>query len=421
MSLSYEVDYDLIRRRRQEANESRVREATRPFLERYQDTLDQIRNEGLDEFVREEFDRIEHLLQEAWDLLDDEPFEARNASREVGNLIRGLGRRARDARNGDRMRQREEYHAQRAAERAARQEEIERLREERAQEMEADRERRAEEIEAARAARVARAAFVARMSETIKSALRDPVAYDLARDRAEALADRCADRINAGGVDVAVVEGEFVAELGKLAETAKAEADRWREGERAGHATEDAASKVEESLEAIRRNVTAESSEKLKGVLDGLLRIKEGLEKGEVKAEEAAEASDKAVDDCVEELVNEDVRRETLVALIGTVQSLGFVLLGEPEFTEDGGVLVLARRPSGEECQFVVRADGGMRYAFENYAGTACRKDCAQVEAMLREAYGVVLSNERVIWENPDEVGKDTFRDGIGETTKGGL
>ena len=62
-----------------------------------------------------------------------------------------------------------------------------------------------------------------------------------------------------------------------------------------------------------------------------------------------------------------------------------------------------------------------MRYSFENYAGTACRKDCAQVEAMLREAYGVVLSNERVIWENPDEVGKDTFRDGIGETTKGGL
>ena len=421
MSLSYEVDYDLIRRRRQEANESRVREATRPFLERYQDTLDQIRNEGLDEFVHDEFGQIERLLQEAWDLLDDEPFEARNASREVGNLIRGLGRRARDARNGDRMRQREEYHARRAAERAARQEEIERLREERAQEMEADRERRAEEIEAARAARVARAVFVARMSETIKSALRDPVAYDLARDRAEALADRCADRINAGGVDVAVVEGEFVAELGKLAETAKAEADRWREGERAGHATEDAASKVEESLEAIRRNVTAESSEKLKGVLDGLLRIKEGLEKGEVKAEEAAEASDKAVDDCVEELVNEDVRRETLVALIGTVQNLGFVLLGEPEFTEDGGVLVLARRPSGEECQFVVRADGGMRYAFENYAGTACRKDCAQVEAMLREAYGVVLSNERVIWENPDEVGKDTFRDGIGETTKGGL
>ena len=53
MSLSYEVDYDLIRRRRQEATENRVREATRPFLERYQDTLDQIRNEGLEEFVHD--------------------------------------------------------------------------------------------------------------------------------------------------------------------------------------------------------------------------------------------------------------------------------------------------------------------------------------------------------------------------------
>ena len=129
MSRSYEVDYDLIRRRRQEANENRVREATRPFLERYQDTLEQIRNDGLDEFVRDEFDQIERLLQEAWDLLDDEPFEARNASREVGTLIRGLGRRARDARNGDRIRQQEEAQARHAAERAARQEEIERLRE----------------------------------------------------------------------------------------------------------------------------------------------------------------------------------------------------------------------------------------------------------------------------------------------------
>ena len=119
--------------------------------------------------------------------------------------------------------------------------------------------------------------------------------------------------------------------------------------------------------------------------------------------------------------MNEDVRRETLLALVGTVQGLGFVLLGPPGFTEDGGVLVHARRPSGEECQFVVRADGGMRYAFENYRGTACRKDCAQVEAMLRDAYGVVLSNERVIWENPDEIGKDSLRAGGGATTKGGL
>ncbi len=386
MSLSYEVDYDLIRRRRQEANESRVREATRPFLERYQDTIDQIRGEGLDEFVRDEFDQIERLLQEAWDLLDDEPFEARNASREVGNLIRGLGRRARDARNGDRIRQREEAQARHAAERAARQEEIERLREEREQEAEADRARREERIQAVRAARAARVAFVARMSETIKQAFRDPVAYDLARDRAEALADRWANHVNAEGMDVATAEGQFVAQLGTLAETARAEADRWRAEERAQHAAEDAASKVEESLAAIRRSVTAESGEKLKGVLDGLLRIKEGLEKGEVKAEEAVEASDKAVDDCVKELVNEDVRRETLVALVETVQSLGFILLGNPEFTEDGGVLVLARRPSGEECQFVVRADGGMRYEFGNYAGNACRKDYAQVEEMLREA-----------------------------------
>ena len=421
MSRSYEVDYDLIRRRRQEANENRVREATRPFLERYQDTIDQIRSEGLDEFVRDEFDQIERLLREAWSLLDDEPFEARAASRAVGNVIRGLGRRARDARNAGRMSRSHEFQARRAAERAARQEAFERQREEREQAAEGIRARRQEEMQAVRAARAARAAFASRMSEMIKSALRDPVAYDLARDRAEALADRFADRVNAGELDVAAAEGGFADELGRLAETAHAEAASWRVGEQASHAAEDAAAKVNESLEAIRRNVSAESPEKLKAVLDGLLRVKEGLEKGEIKADEASAASDKAVDECVEQLVNEDVRRETLVAIVGTVQSLGFILIGEPEFTEDGGVLVLARRPSGEECQFIVSADGGMRYAFENYTGTACRKDCAQVEAMLREAYGVVLSNERVVWENPDEVGKDTFRDGIGGTAKGGL
>ncbi len=421
MSRSYEVDYDLIRRRRQEANEARVREATRPFLERYQATIDQLRTEGLDEFVRDEFDQIERLLQEAWTLLDDEPFEARDASREVGNLIRGLGRRARDARNSDRQRQREEYQARRAEERAARQEAFERQREEREREREAARQRREEEIRAAQEARAARAAFVTRMSDTIKNALRDPVAFDLARDRADALADRYADRVNAGGVPVAEAEGGFMAELGKLAEAAKAEAARWRAEEKSAHAVEDAVAGIDDRIESVRRTVAAESSEKLQKILDGLLKLKEDAQSGAVDAEKAVAEADKAVEAGVEELVNEDVRRETLIALMETVQKLGFVVLGAPEFTDDGGVLLLARRPSGEECQFIVRADGGMRYAFENYVGTACRKDCAQVEEMLRDAYGVVLSNERVIWENPDEIGKDTFRRSDGDTTKGDL
>ena len=443
MSRSYEVDYSLIRQRRQEANENRVRENTRRFLEGYQEQLDRVRDEGLAEYVSDEYDRLEDLLREAWNLLDDDPFEARNVSREIQGSIRGIGRRARETRNDERAREREAAQERRAAERAARQEERERRREEREramaaererrreeieaarerrrEEVEAEQERRREEIEAARAARAARTAFVSGMFGRARAAIPDPVAFDLVRDRVDALADRFSELANAEGCDLRGTAAAFEGELGALAVAAREEAARWRADDMARHETEDAVAGIDDRIEVVRRSATPANRERIQSVLDGLAGLRERLRSGAVDAKRASEEADAAVDRSVAELVNEDVRRETLLAIVGTVRSLGFVLLGAPGFTEDGGVLVHARRPSGEECQFVVRADGGMRYAFENYAGTACRKDCAQVEAMLRETYGVVLSNERVIWENPDEIGKDSFRAGDGATTKGGL
>ena len=421
MSRSYEVDYSLIRQRRQEANENRVRENTRRFLEGYQEQLDRVRDEGLAEYVSDEYDRLEDLLREAWNLLDDDPFEARNVSREIQGSIRGIGRRARETRNDERAREREAAQERRAAERAARQEELERRREERERDMEAARERRREEIEAARAARAARTAFVSGMFARARTAIPDPVAFDLVRDRVDALADRFSELANAEGCDLRGTAAAFEGELGALAAAAREEAARWRADDMARHETEDAVAGIDDRIEVVRRSATPANRERIQSVLDGLAGLRERLRSGAVDVKRASEEADAAVDRSVAELVNEDVRRETLLAIVGTVRSLGFVLLGAPGFTEDGGVLVHARRPSGEECQFVVRADGGMRYAFENYAGTACRKDCAQVEAMLRETYGVVLSNERVIWENPDEIGKDSFRAGGGATTKGGL
>jgi hypothetical protein len=45
-----------------------------------------------------------------------------------------------------------------------------------------------------------------------------------------------------------------------------------------------------------------------------------------------------------------------------------------------------------------------MSYKFDNYKGQTCQKDMAQVLPKLSEIYGVNLSDERVLWSNPDDV-----------------
>ena len=47
-----------------------------------------------------------------------------------------------------------------------------------------------------------------------------------------------------------------------------------------------------------------------------------------------------------------------------------------------------------------------MIYKFDHYEGMQCKDDIDKVLPLLRDIYGVDLSEERVLWQNPERISK---------------
>lgn len=115
-------------------------------------------------------------------------------------------------------------------------------------------------------------------------------------------------------------------------------------------------------------------------------------------ANEIHQAEDTAIED-------EAIRKEMVKAVYQSLKQAGFTVLNPIKQGEgaDSVVVVQASRPQGNQAKFRVKLDGSVRYEFDNYKGQRCKEDMAQVLPKLSEIYGVDLSDERVIWENPDD------------------
>lgn len=50
---------------------------------------------------------------------------------------------------------------------------------------------------------------------------------------------------------------------------------------------------------------------------------------------------------------------------------------------------------------------GKIAYKFDNYQGMTCLKDIEKFNVELEQVYSVKLSDERVLWENPDRLSMD--------------
>lgn len=101
----------------------------------------------------------------------------------------------------------------------------------------------------------------------------------------------------------------------------------------------------------------------------------------------------------------EAVRKEMVKAVYQSLKQAGFTVLNpiKQGVGEDSVVVIQASRPQGNRAKFRVRLDGAVRYEFDNYKGQRCKEDMQKVLPKLSEVYGVNLSDERVLWENPDD------------------
>ncbi|MBE3868609.1 hypothetical protein HJ160_05810 [Vibrio parahaemolyticus] len=120
------------------------------------------------------------------------------------------------------------------------------------------------------------------------------------------------------------------------------------------------------------------------------------------KSQELLNEISKQMDTAIEE---EAIRREMVKAVYKSLQEAGFHVQ-KPKLIKDKGkdeVLIAASRPAGNRALFQIELDGQCTYKFDNYKGQTCQKDIQQVLPKLTDIYGVDLSEERVLWSNPDD------------------
>ena len=108
-------------------------------------------------------------------------------------------------------------------------------------------------------------------------------------------------------------------------------------------------------------------------------------------------------------VVDESCRREVVQAVYRALEDAGFVT-EKPRLVREGSsneVVIRGKRPAGAQAEFKVELSGKLNYKFDHYHGAACKKDIDTVLPRLQSIYGIQLSTERTIWENPDDKDSD--------------
>ena len=368
MSRADEYRYQIERQRKQELDRQRVRYTTRPFVERYRSVLNDVASQGLDAAVAAEFRELSAELRRMEALLDTDPFAARDMSRSLGGRFHGLPRLAR-----------EQYRSRQEAERAA----AETFR--KTQQAEAERQLQLKaELEAAWRAGL--------------SGWSTPVALNAAIGELQQLRERLlgntANDMSPAEVLVALrgVQQRYEADAERQLQAAK---DR---GQR--EAVVDALTLQREQLEQDASKDGSERSVKLREALAHATGLAPA-EQAEVLNQLAQEQDEAAVD--------ESQRREVVSAVYQSLQQAGFVVDGPEHLVSQGQdeVLIRARRPAGAQADFRVNLSGHLSYKFHQYKGKTCERDVTPVMATLQDAYGISLSDKRVIWVNPDDQDQD--------------
>ena len=368
MSRADEYRYQIQRQRKQELDRQRVRETTRPFLERYRSVLNEVASQRLDDVIPAEFLELSSELRRMEALLESDPFAARDMSRSLGARIHGLPRFAREQR---RSRQEAELAAAEAF-RNSQQAEIERQLQLRA------------ELEAA-------------WREGL-SGWSTPVALNAAFAELQQLRERLL-----GNAANNMTSAQISAALREVRQRYEEDAERQLQEMKMRvqrEAVTDVLTLQREQLEQEANKDGGKRAAKLREALAHAIGLAPA---------EQAEALNQLVQEQDKAAVDESQRREVVRAVYQSLQQAGFVV-DRPEHLVSQGqdeVLIRARRPAGAQADFRVNLSGHLSYKFHQYKGKTCEKDVAPVMATLQDAYGISLSDKRVIWVNPDDQDQD--------------
>ncbi|MBN6068425.1 hypothetical protein HYE54_06575 [Aggregatibacter actinomycetemcomitans] len=335
-----------IRGQARRAREQQVRETTEVYLRRHEEDLRQLEKEDLAEFAAQSIANIRQMIRQA---RLENAYDGRERSFAIGRTVQFLRREA--------------LENKRIAE------EHQRLLRE----------------EATREAERLKAEYETAWQQAIGS-WADKLARNLAFKPLAELRKRIADE------NLSITQMQSAVEEIRQATEKKAEAIR------------------QDFKQSVQQDIVAEQKETLlKTISTANLpqaqseRLKQKVEQADSTvlsqiSQEIHQVEDKVVED-------EAVRKEMVKAVYQSLKQAGFTVL-PPVKQGDGDdsiVLIQASRPQGNQAKFRVNLNGSVRYEFDNYKGQRCKEDMQKVLPKLSEVYGVNLSDERVIWSNPDD------------------
>lgn len=361
MSYEYDALYEMERRR--ELEQARVRAMNETFLSQFRSMLREFERENFDDYIPDEMNRIRSQLSQAERMQNIDAFEAREYSRSVGNLIYGMRSIAREARLMKETEERERRH------------------------------REEEERQARKTA--ATEAYYGALKKIKGAAIQNFAKDELAKIR------KSIENNTLTSVE------EITNRIATATEVAEKKAVEWKQQTIEKAQKEGISAQIEASKQQLsKENLSEEKKAVALKSLDELL--------GRVKNTDVKDlqANLHKIDDAVsEQIVSEETMLEATKSIIMSLRNQGFSVDGKnvskAEINGEKFYRVVAEKENGKRASCILNNKGKIRYAFDKYEGKTCLKDIQKFKIDLEKVYSVKLSDERVLWENPDRLDKD--------------
>ena len=362
MSRSSEYLYKMASDQWQAINNAKISARVEEFYWRYRSQYEEMERKHYAAYIPDEMRRLASDLASIQELLVFNPTRAREISFQVGSYISGMHSVGRAAINqferAERMRQ-EAAHQQK---------------------------------------RESQNAMMKQYYDQVGAI--SPAAVHFAQTELEGI--RAA--IQSGGIS----SGELQRKLSVAIRAAEEKAVEWKQEKLAAGRKEAAISRLEETERSIIKSLV-EDRKQVDTLIERVRRMKDDICAGKIDAD-AADAEIASVEESVEDtMVTEEVRRQTVKAFIKLLRQQDFTV-EKPVLVEEGSesyVKFTAQRPSGNRAVCRFDNHGKVRYKFDQYEGMSCLKDIQTVQTELERVYSVKLSDERVLWENPNRITKD--------------
>ena len=362
------LDRQAAREVRQQLYFDRIRENVMKYRDRYVSAFADLVQQGFEQYLPTEFAQTRFRLAEMDVSLNSDPEHAREISLQMGAEISSLQSMSRAA------------------------------------QYEFETKERARQLELA----VIRQKATSDLDVFLHSKLaeiRDPIEQDFAFDKLKAMQLEYEGRV-VNADDLTRIKAELSRRVESIAIEAQAMAKDWKDCK----AKELLVESQESIINLHREQITLEAGSQPQATqimlasLDALRQqvTEQGCSMVDVQTKliEATQKIDATIAD-------ENCRRIVVRAILESLQKTGFVVRAPQKLSgENDEVVILARKPSGAEATFRVAIDGVMVYKFDHYEGMKCKSDIDQVLPMLQNIYGIELSEERVLWENPERISK---------------